>query len=148
MARPEGLEPPTLCLEGRCSIRLSYGRVACYCNPITELAASDSDLLESCFHHCAQFCAHLALTWLQTSHPRTGERSVTKFGFDCAQRSGPASTRRNLIHPAASETCDAKNTVRMGAQVFDYFSRLHWRSIQMPLCAAFAGSKPSKMPCG
>jgi hypothetical protein len=27
VARPEGLEPPTLCFEGRCSIQLSYGRV-------------------------------------------------------------------------------------------------------------------------
>ena len=26
MARPLGLEPRTLCLEGRCSIQLSYGR--------------------------------------------------------------------------------------------------------------------------
>ena len=26
MARPEGLEPPTYCLEGSCSILLSYGR--------------------------------------------------------------------------------------------------------------------------
>ena len=27
VARPEGFEPPTLCLEGRRSIHLSYGRV-------------------------------------------------------------------------------------------------------------------------
>ena len=26
MARPAGIEPTTLCLEGRCSIQLSYGR--------------------------------------------------------------------------------------------------------------------------
>jgi hypothetical protein len=29
MARPAGLEPATLGLEGRCSIRLSYGRIFC-----------------------------------------------------------------------------------------------------------------------
>jgi hypothetical protein len=28
VARPEGFEPPTLCLEGRRSIHLSYGRDA------------------------------------------------------------------------------------------------------------------------
>ena len=28
LARPAGLEPATSCLEGRCSIRLSYGRTA------------------------------------------------------------------------------------------------------------------------
>jgi hypothetical protein len=27
MAIPAGLEPATLCLEGRCSIQLSYGTV-------------------------------------------------------------------------------------------------------------------------
>ena len=28
MARPAGVEPATSCLEGTCSIQLSYGRVA------------------------------------------------------------------------------------------------------------------------
>jgi hypothetical protein len=42
MARPEGLEPPTLCFEGRCSIQLSYGRAAYLCNPITELSVANS----------------------------------------------------------------------------------------------------------
>jgi hypothetical protein len=28
VARPEGFEPPTLCLEGRRSFQLSYGRIA------------------------------------------------------------------------------------------------------------------------
>jgi hypothetical protein len=28
MARPERFELPTLCFEGRCSIQLSYGRIA------------------------------------------------------------------------------------------------------------------------
>ena len=27
MVRQKGLEPPTLCLEGRCSIHLSYWRI-------------------------------------------------------------------------------------------------------------------------
>jgi hypothetical protein len=27
MVRPEGLEPPTLWFEARCSIQLSYGRI-------------------------------------------------------------------------------------------------------------------------
>ncbi len=29
MVRPAGLEPATLGLEGRCSIQMSYGRIAC-----------------------------------------------------------------------------------------------------------------------
>jgi hypothetical protein len=39
VARPEGFEPPTLCLEGRRSFQLSYGRTVCFCNLITELVA-------------------------------------------------------------------------------------------------------------
>ena len=89
MARLEGLEPPTLCFEGRCSIQLSYRRAVCFCNLITELSAWDSHLLESRFLHCARFCAHPALTWPRTSRLRTGERSAKEFLFDCARQYAP-----------------------------------------------------------
>jgi hypothetical protein len=41
MARPERFELPTLCLEGRCSIHLSYGRV------VYQLIASSSNWKDS-----------------------------------------------------------------------------------------------------
>jgi hypothetical protein len=44
--RPGRFELPTLCLEGRRSIRLSYGRVD-FCHCITELEASDRTLREA-----------------------------------------------------------------------------------------------------
>jgi len=34
LVRPAGLEPATLCLEGRCSIHLSYGRTYCVFNDL------------------------------------------------------------------------------------------------------------------
>src|ERR1700688_3455590 len=61
MARPEGIEPPTLCLEGRCSIRLSYGRAVRYCNPIIELTAFAFLLFEVLTLRRAQNCAHPTL---------------------------------------------------------------------------------------
>ena len=45
VARPEGLEPPTLCLEGRRSFRLSYGRAG-YVDS-KSFVASDDTILEA-----------------------------------------------------------------------------------------------------
>jgi hypothetical protein len=49
MARPGRFELPTLCLEGRRSIQLSYGRVG-YRNCITELKAWARASLPPMFH--------------------------------------------------------------------------------------------------
>ena len=49
MARPEGLEPPTLCSEGRCSIQLSYGRIVIFSHRITESTSLLSRARDSLF---------------------------------------------------------------------------------------------------
>src|ERR1700682_617865 len=117
MARPERFELPTLCFEGRCSIQLSYGRAVCYCNPIIELAACDSDSPKSRFPRCAQLCAHPAATLPRTSRLRKDERTATKFGFGCGPRCERVSKRRSRTRPAGSETCGARNRARTGLEL-------------------------------
>ena len=43
MARQEGFEPPAYCLEGSCSIRLSYWRISIPINPFEENGAGDGN---------------------------------------------------------------------------------------------------------
>src|SRR2546430_10322518 len=47
LARPPRLERGTLCLEGRCSIQLSYGRTKLICNglPLDNIFCSDHLML-------------------------------------------------------------------------------------------------------
>jgi hypothetical protein len=40
--RPERLELPTLCSEGRCSIQLSYGRVGIFYGKLVRSAREDA----------------------------------------------------------------------------------------------------------
>jgi hypothetical protein len=139
MARPEGLEPPTLCFEGRCSIQLSYRRTEWFCNLITVLAGECSDSPKRLFPRCAQFCAHPVGTSQRTSRPRKDEHSAKKVRSGYAQRFEPASRRRSRIRPDVLETCAVENRVQMGARASHYSSRPLRRSVQMPLSVASLG---------
>jgi hypothetical protein len=109
------------CFEGRCSIQLSYGRTTNYCDPIIDLTALWSDLLELRFPRCAQFCAHLTAARLQTWHCRTDEHSETKFQSGYDRRCSPASRHRSRIHPNESRTCGVRNRAQRGAQAWNCF---------------------------
>jgi hypothetical protein len=50
VARPEGLEPPTLCLEGRCTIHLCYGRVV-YADSKSFITDNDTVLQALTFYY-------------------------------------------------------------------------------------------------
>jgi hypothetical protein len=62
MARPEGLEPPTRCFEGSCSIQLSYGRIRWEPHYLTTNLANvailciSSDTVTDCDINCLESC--------------------------------------------------------------------------------------------
>ncbi len=102
MARPGRFELPTLCLEGRRSIRLSYGRVACYRNPITELAAFVFVVLLMPVLDCAQNCAHPAESSQQTRQILRGGLTEQICTLSFAQQCGPscAGSVASMLHGA------------------------------------------------
>ncbi len=145
MARPARFERATLCLEGRRSIQLSYGRVG-YCNYITELEASVEWTLQP-HSHCAQFCAHLAETWQQKQHPRTGEHNGQRSRWNYVPRFELASMHRSRTPPVASKTCASRNRERTGAHLSSDSWQLRSLRSQTPRCAAFSSSTPQRGHC-
>src|SRR5882672_7382891 len=53
LVRPERLELPTLCSEGRCSIRLSYGRLDAFYGKVAGNGICDASRRELCVAHPA-----------------------------------------------------------------------------------------------
>src|ERR1700704_3589290 len=96
LARPEGIEPPTLCLEGRRSIRLSYGRAGCIDS--RSFIADNDTILEALIFHRNGRCS-IQLNYGRTaqllSHPTSPATSSTAplsilgpFGPDGARSDG------------------------------------------------------------
>jgi hypothetical protein len=79
VARPGRLELPTLCLEGRCSIQLSYGRIAnSDCKTFTGRANTDWDVLSL----CAKGRRSVLVSYEQCAHKsRTPRKTCARNSF-------------------------------------------------------------------
>jgi hypothetical protein len=123
VARPERFELPTLWFEARCSIQLSYGRVAYNRISLRRLYRLSQRATAVLRFDCAQICAHLAAP----SHPklrsRTDERIGSTLRYYCVQRFARASRHHSRIHPDALERCGARSKARMGGPVSDHSLR-------------------------
>jgi hypothetical protein len=116
MARPAGLEPATLGLEGRCSIRLSYGRMRCSSIASSEWSgqrdsnprpsAPKADALPDCAmpRHARLIVARPLPTSPSTADPHgsanhTDRPPQRQFRNVSIWRHVPANPAQSAIHP-------------------------------------------------
>jgi diguanylate cyclase (GGDEF)-like protein/PAS domain S-box-containing protein len=122
MARPEGFEPPTLCLEGRRSFQLSYGRTLANFSYYKPLRHGRPGLIRCRFHHIRQ--GETMSPTAIACRPKNGNSKVRLDRYEIAGLGLQGDRRRSASWFFREGTEETRNRIKVEVKIARRFAEV------------------------